>query len=56
MIEVDYATYKTVGEDYRRIKYVFEWEEEKNETYRSINLIHPIYISGVLDEARGAFR
>ena len=56
VVEVDYATYKTVGEDFRKVKYAFEWEEEKNETYRSINLIQPIYISGVLDEARGAFR
>ena len=56
VVEVDYDTFLTVGEDNRRIKYAFEWEQERNEGYRSINLVQPAYISGVLDEARGLFR
>ena len=56
VVEVDYDTYLSVGEDNRRIKYAFEWEQERNEEYRSINLIQPEYISSVLDEARGLFR
>ena len=55
-VEVDYDTYLTVGESNRRIKYAFEYEQERNEGYRSINLIQPAFISGVLDEARGIFR
>ena len=55
-VEVDYDTYLSVGEDNRRIKYMFEWEVDKNESYRSINLIEPAFVSGVLDEARGIFR
>ena len=35
---MDYDTYLSVGEDNRRIKYAFEWEQERNEEYRSINL------------------
>ena len=31
---------------------MFEWEVDKNESYRSINLIEPTYISGVLDESQ----
>ena len=56
IVEVDYDTFLTVGEDNRRIKYAFEWEQDRNEGYRSINLVQPAYISGVLDEARGLFR
>ena len=55
-VEVDYDTYLTVGESNRRIKYAFEYEQERNEEYRSINLIQPAFISSVLDEARGIFR
>ena len=55
-VEVDYDTYLSVGEDNRRIKYMFEYEQDRNEGYRSINLVQPTYISGVLDEARGLFR
>ena len=55
-VEVDYDTYLSVGEDNRRIKYMFEYEQDRNEEYRSINLVQPAYISGVLDEARGLFR
>ena len=56
IVEVYYDTFLTVGEDNRRIKYAFEWEQDRNEGYRSINLVQPAYISGVLDEARGLFR
>ena len=35
---------------------MFEYEQDRNEGYRSINLVQPAYISGVLDEARGLFR
>ena len=56
VFEVDYDTNSSVGEDNRWIKYAFEWEQERNEEYRSINLIQPEYISSVLDEARGLFR
>tara|TARA_Y100001973_G_C5175408_1_gene321582 strand:- start:217 stop:801 length:585 start_codon:yes stop_codon:yes gene_type:complete len=55
-VEVDYDTYLAVGENNRRIKYAFEYEQERNEEYRSINLIQPAFISSVLDEARGIFR
>ena len=56
VLEIDYATYLTKGEDFRRIKYAYEWEQDKNESFRSINLVQPLYISGVLDEARSIFR
>ena len=55
-VTIDTMNFKPVGEDNRRIKYAFEWEQERNEGYRSINLVQPAYISGVLDEARGLFR
>ena len=56
ILEVDEETYLSTNQDFRRIKYAYEYELDKNESYREINLIDPLYISGVLDEARGVFR
>ena len=55
-VEIDYTTYRAVGEDNRQIVYAYEYEQEKNEANRSISLIDASYISGVLDEARQTFR
>ena len=56
VVELDYTTYRAVGEDDRQIVYAYEWEQEKNEVNRTINLIDASFISGVLDEARQTFR
>ncbi len=55
-IEVDYDTYLTINEDFKKIVYSFEYEETKNEANREISLIQSTYISQVIDEARGLFR
>ena len=55
-IEVDYDTYLTINEDFKNTIYNFEYEETLNEANREISLIQPIYISQILDEARGLFR
>ncbi len=55
-VEVDYDTYLTINEDFRKIVYSFEYEETLNEANREISLIQPTYISQVIDEARGLFR
>lgn len=55
-IEVDYDTYLTINEDFKKIVYSFEYEETKNEANREISLIQSTYISQVVDEARGLFR
>ena len=55
-MKVDYDTYLTINEDYKNIIYNFEYEEDLNEARRSISLIQPIFISAVVDEARGLFR
>ena len=55
-VEIDYTTYRSLGIDDRKIVYAYEYEDEKNEVNRSIQLINASYISGVLDEARQAFR
>ena len=56
VVEIDYTTYRAVGEDNRQIVYAYEWEQEKNEANRTINLIDASFISGALDEARQTFR
>ena len=55
-VRIDYTTYLETNTDLRRIKYAYEYEQDKNESLRSIQLIQPIFISSVLDEARGFFR
>ena len=55
-LEVDYATYVAAGEDNRKIIYEFDYEMTKNDNKRSINLIQPAFVSGILDEVRQTFR
>ena len=55
-VRIDYTTYLETNTDLRRIKYAYEYEQDKNESLRSIQLIQPVFISSVLDEARGLFR
>lgn len=55
-VKIDYTTYLETNTDLRRIKYAYEYEQDKNESLRSIQLIQPVFISSVLDEARGFFR
>ena len=55
-VEVDYTTYRTIGEDFRKTIYVYEYEQEKNEAKRSINLISPTYITSIMEQFRGMFR
>ena len=55
-VEVDYDTYLTINEDFRKIVYSFEYEETLNEANREISLIQPAFINQVVDEARGLFR
>ena len=55
-LEIDYTTYREIGEDNRKIIYAYEWEQEQNEANRKISLIDASFISGVMDEARQTFR
>ena len=55
-VEIDYTTYRTIEEDFRKIVYVYEYEQEKNEAKRSINLISPTYITSIMEQFRGMFR
>ena len=55
-VRIDYTTYLETNTDLRRIKYAYEYEQDKNESLRSIQIIQPVFISSVLDEARGLFR
>ena len=55
-VRIDYTTYLETNTDLRKIKYAYEYEQDKNESLRSIQLIQPVFISSVLDEARGFFR
>ena len=55
-VRIVYTTYLETNTDLRRIKYAYEYEQDKNESLRSIQLIQPVFISSVLDEARGLFR
>ena len=55
-VRIDYTTYLETNTDLRKIKYAYEYEQDKNESLRSIQLIQPVFISSVLDEARGLFR
>ena len=55
-IEVDYATYVVAGEDNRKIIYDYDYELDKNESRRKINLVQPVFVSSILDEARQTFR
>ena len=55
-LEVDYASYQAAGEDNRKIIYDFDYEMTKNDDRRSINLIQPTFVAGILDEVRQTFR
>ena len=55
-IEIDYTTFRGLGEDFKKIIYVYEYEQEKNEAKRSISLINPSYITSIMEQFRGMFR
>ena len=55
-VEVDYASFQAAGEDNRKIIYDFDYEMTKNDDRRSINLIQPTFVAGILDEVRQTFR
>ena len=55
-VEIDYTTFRTLGEDFRKIIYQYEYEQEKNEAKRSISLINPSYITSIMEQFRGMFR
>ena len=55
-VEVDYTTYRTIAEDFRKVIYVYEYEQEKNEEKRSISLINPSYVTSIMEQFRGMFR
>ena len=55
-MEVDYASFQAAGEDNRKIIYDFDYEMTKNDDRRSINLIQPTFVAGILDEVRQTFR
>jgi len=55
-LEIDYTTYRTIPIDDKRIVYAYEYEKDLNETYRSIQLVDPLYVTTIMDEARQAFR
>ena len=55
-VEVDYASYIAAGEGNRKIVYDYDYELDKNEAKRQINLVQPVFVSTILDEARQTFR
>ena len=55
-VEIDYTTFRTLGEDFRKIIYQYEYEQEKNEAKRSISLINPTYVTSIMEQFRGMFR
>ena len=55
-VEIDYTTYRTIAEDFRKIIYQYEYEQEKNEAKRSISLINPTYVTSIMEQFRGMFR
>ena len=55
-LEVDYASYQAAGEDNRKIIYDYDYELDKNEAKRQINLVQSVFVSTILDEARQTFR
>lgn len=55
-LEIDYTTYRTIPIDDKRTVYAYEYEKDLNETYRSIQLVDPLYVTTIMDEARQAFR
>ena len=55
-VEVDYASYVAAGEGNRKIVYDYDYELDKNEAKRQINLVQPVFVSTILDEARQTFR
>ena len=55
-VEIDYTTFRSLGEDYKKTIYVYEYEQEKNEAKRSISLINNSYITSIMEQFRGMFR
>lgn len=55
-IEIDYQTYTETDVDLREIVYVYNYEQDKNEAKREIQLIDSGYVAAVQDEARRIFR
>ena len=55
-VEIDYTTNRTIAEDFRKIIYQYEYEQEKNEAKRSISLINPTYVTSIMEQFRGMFR
>ena len=55
-VQVDYASYVAAGEGNRKIVYDYDYELDKNEAKRQINLVQPVFVSTILDEARQTFR
>jgi hypothetical protein len=49
-LEVDETTYNTLDEDWRNIKYCYNWEVDRNEAKRDIKLIDRNYVSDILSE------
>ena len=56
VVQVDYASYVAAGEGNRKIIYDYDYELDKNESRRKINLVQPVFVSSILDEARQTFR
>ena len=55
-VEIDYTTYRTIAEDFRKIIYQYEYEQKKNEDKRSISLVNPTYVTSIMEQFRGMFR
>ena len=55
-IEIDYQTYTETDADLRGIVYEYNYEQDKNEARREIQLIDVGYITAVQDEVRRLFR
>ena len=55
-IEVDHEKYKSINEDLRKVVYVYDWEKDRNEKKREIQLVENTYASQILTEARRIFR
>ena len=55
-VEIDYTTFRTLGEDFKKTIYVYEYEQKKNEDKRSISLVNPTYVTSIMEQFRGMFR
>ncbi len=55
-IEIDYETWTQTDESERDIVYAYEYERDKNEAKREIQIISKEFIRNLQDEVRGIFR